>query len=216
MAEQRKLFGRVISVSEAAIGDFLDVAEIAGATVLNLTDATAFDEDGGTAIIDDGTNSETITYTSVDLDAETITISPGLVNGYDADTPVSVSPTVNKRYANVSIVGAEDDTIVALVPSQIAAYLPLGTRSDDEQERVTLQYEKESNNWITTDIYVDDLTDAAISLSLYQLDDVDPNIDTGAINGQVLTWDDANGEWVASTPSSGGGDIAEDYFLGGV
>lgn len=199
-----KLFGRVVSVSEAALGDFLDANAAAAATTLFLTDATAFDEDGGTALLDDGTNSETVTYTDVDMDLETITISPGLVNPYLADTPVTISPTVNKRYANTSIVGAEDDTIVALVPSQVAPYLPLGTRTDDSQERVTLQFEVESGNWVVTDVYVDDIEDAAISLSLYQLDDVDPDVDDNAANGDVLTWDETNGEWIASAPTASG------------
>lgn len=162
-----RFFGKVVSSSEKALGDFLLAAATALDEVLYLDDASEFLEEGGEVTVgpdEDGVK-EVIAYTSVDYELDTLTLDTGLANSYAVDTPVSAYPAVQRHYAQVSALGAEDDTIIALVPSHIARYIELGTRTDEDRETVTCEYEEETANWIVRDLYVNDSDIDVIYLS---------------------------------------------------
>lgn len=55
---------------------------------------------------------------------------------------------------------------------------------------------------------------AAPAVGAFALDDLTDVNAAAPANGDVLTWDNANSEWVASAPAGGGGDIETDGFLG--
>jgi hypothetical protein len=155
-----RVSGRVISVSEAPAGDALAADVSASDTTLPLNDVTYFDPDGGTLVIDDDVNSEILDYLSVDLDADTIELSAGLANAYEADTSVTLYPEVPLRYASVSPTGAEDDTLTVAVPSQVAVVLVLGSREDNEREQCVIEQDPETGSWTMRDVFVIDLAAA--------------------------------------------------------
>lgn len=213
-----RVFGNVISVVERKEGDFLSQAASTSDTTLYLDDATPFDEDGGQARVNDPdeATTELVTYTAADHELNTLTLDPALVNDYAVDTPVYVYPSIKVRVAYVDADSAEDDTVPAIVPSQIGWLLPLGTRDDTAQERVTLEYEPEGTRWVVRDIYIK-IGDGTVLTVYYNEhsrihrilseDDHEDVVDSTPTDQDVLTWDDYLQAWIAQAPPSGGSTV---------
>lgn len=213
-------FGRVLGVTERPAGGYLIVAAVATDIVLELDDVTQFGEDPGSALLrDEDGNEETVAVISVDPEAETLTLDTGLADGFPIGTAVLCSPEIVTRYAEVTIPAAEDDTIWALVPSQVARYLSVGTRADEDQERVTLEFEAETDNWVIHDVYVDDPEDNPIEIFYTDIADpptipevLDDLLDVDAPapeDGDVLVFVEESpggGVWMALPPVGGDGD----------
>jgi hypothetical protein len=148
-----RISGRVMSVTEDLAGSTLVGSISAGATTLPLVDATFFVAEGGQALVGDDTTNEVVTYDSVDLDADEIHLTAGLVNGYDDDDPVVLWPLLRMRYAQVQPTGSQDDTLQTAVPSQCWDVLPVGTREDAAREQVVLEADAETAAFVVRDVY---------------------------------------------------------------
>lgn len=197
-----RLFGRVLGVRERPAGGYLATAAVATDTVLELDDVDQFGEEPGQALLrDDDGNEETVDIASVDPEAETLTLEDGLASGFPEGTAVLAFPEIVTRYAEVSISGAEDDTVEALVPSQVARYLSLGTRPDEDRERVAIEYESETGNWIVHDVYVDDPEDNPVEVFWGDIADNPFDLD-GAIEGSIIRYDATSGLWIVSEEES--------------
>jgi hypothetical protein len=120
--------GHVVAVTSELDGDTLAADATASATVITLEDVSPFAETGGQAYIDDGTNNEIVEYSSVDPDADTMTIPLGLANGYAAETPVVTYPPTRIRTARVRLDDDDDAPLLARVPYSMIALLPVGIR----------------------------------------------------------------------------------------
>jgi hypothetical protein len=206
-----RVFGRVLSVTEFSAGDVLAVAATATDTTLFLDDVTDFGEEPGQAILvsEDGDSTEIVDVLEVDPETDTLIIDGGLASSWDVDTTIFVFPYITTRYAFVTSSGAEDDTIQAIVPTQIGRFLTLGSREDSDQERVTLEWEAESGSWVVRDIYTSDPDNDPVEVSLGDLLDVDP---AGALDGQTIKYDEDSGLWLPADDIASG-DIASGDLL---
>lgn len=150
-----RAFGRVLSVREREAGALLAQDQSASDTVLVLDDVSQFGEVTGDALIrDEDGNTEAIVITAFDAEADEITLASGLVSGWSEGDVVLVQPSIVTRYAMVAVDGAEDDAVEAIVPSQVAHLLSVGTRVDEAQERVTIEFERETSTWIVIHVWV--------------------------------------------------------------
>lgn len=177
LRQRNRFSGRVLSVRDELAGSTLVDAVGAGDTQLEVEDATYFEEEGGTLEISDDTAAETALYTEVDLDEDTITLATGLANSYTSDAKVVLYPYVSMRFAEVAVIGGEDNTVRAVVPAEIALVLPLGTREDTEQERVQILHDAETLSWIVAHVWtastVEDslVQQSGVRVIRYELDD---------------------------------------------
>lgn len=146
--------GTVLNVSAAPLGDVLAADAASGATTLYVTDTSDFDPaEGGFLSI----NGETIQYTAVDDDAETITLVSGISAGATADDAVYVWDVglaeIAKEYrALVAVPGAlgNDDALDVLVAQSLAPLLPEGLRDPGTGESVVL--EQQGTDWVIIDV----------------------------------------------------------------
>lgn len=142
--------GFVAAVTSKLDGDTLAVAATALDTVIYLEDASPFAEDGGSAFIDDGTNSEELVYLSVDLDTDSMTLDVGLTNSYAIETEVTVYPETRTRVAEVRLDDDDDDGLItARVPYSMIPFLPTGIR-DQGGESVVVELLRGS--WVIRDV----------------------------------------------------------------
>lgn len=214
---RRRFAGRVISVVDELAGSTLTDDVLAGATALAVEDATYFDENGGTLQITDEFASEVIAYTDVDYDSDIVTVA-GLVNSYEAEADVLIYPLVPMRFAEVAPTGAGENTIRAVVPSEVALVLPLGTREDDEQERVTIEFDPYVlayvviHAWTTTTDQDPLQTQTGRKVLHYTLEDPCTLPYCGqALTGLAIELEDVRGEF-AGAPV---GAVSVDVKLGG-
>lgn len=135
--------GVVESVAEVAMGD--ELVAVPTATTLTLGDAVDFNEDGGTALV--GDPGELVTYTSADLDADTLTLAAPLVGTYAVGDPVRVSPEAVERVATVRL-DADGEAVEARVPHALYDRIPEGVR--DVGERVSLSLD--GGEWVVADV----------------------------------------------------------------
>lgn len=150
-----RAFGRVLSVREREAGALLAEDAAASATTLVLDDITQFAEIVTAAQIrDDDGNTEDIVITAYDADEDTVTLETGLASSWTTGDVVAIVPAIITRIAHVAVDGAEDDAVEVLVPSQVAHLLKVGSRLDDEQERITVEFEEETGSWIVTHVWV--------------------------------------------------------------
>jgi hypothetical protein len=118
------MIGRVTAVKEVRLGGELASAAIATATSLDLISTVNFNGDGGQLEIGDEVWGYEVVGDSLELDGP-------LVDPYDAETPVYLSPATYERTAFVQAVDQEEE-VVARVPHALYALLPAGIREDDE------------------------------------------------------------------------------------
>lgn len=137
--------GVVTEASDQPLGDELLTDHAAGATILTVGDAGDFNENGGTLVLgldDAGAAQEVVTYTSADLDFDTIALSTPLAAAWSAETPVRPYPVTRGRRALVEL-DDEGGAVEARVPFSMVDRLPVGTRLASTAERVVLTMEGE-------------------------------------------------------------------------
>lgn len=153
-------FGRVLAVSREPRGDQLAVAAVVNDTVLFLEDASDFSEKGGKAQVTDPEGAtEEVRYQAVDLTADTITLTNGILNAYEEGSEVKPIPTRNSRVAYVQLDDPDSLPIRATVPFAMRQQLPLGIRGDELAEDETEIRAPENvivditaGNWVVRDI----------------------------------------------------------------
>lgn len=138
--------GQVLAVQQVDLGSALDGDHLAGATVLLIEDCADFDEvDGGPCYID-GTS---YTYSAVDDDASTITITPALAADTEDGTTVQLADPLTGAamtdwIASVTLDGEDPgDTLEATVRSSLVDRLAGGIRGITG-ERVVLEWDGDS------------------------------------------------------------------------
>lgn len=128
------------------LGDELEVAAPAGATVLQLGDTGDFSESGGTLFLGGSVRS----YDSSDDDAATITLSTPLTSSLPIDTDVYVYPFGYRKVATVEIEDNEEPD-EADVPQRLWDKIPDGVRPENQQEIVVLEMDA-SGDWVVREI----------------------------------------------------------------
>lgn len=126
-----------------------------GASLLALTDAGDFDEDGGQATVTDQVTgvSDLVTYTAADLDADTLTLSAPLGHAYTAGAQVLVYPYAVDRRALVQIED-QGEGVDCRVPHTMYERFPLGSRDEDAGEWVTIGLD--GAEWVVQDVLARD------------------------------------------------------------
>lgn len=212
--ERARIAGRVLEVTEQNAGATITEDVSASDTTLPLDDATYFLAEGGEALIFDDANSETVTYVSVDLDADTIELDSGLANAYEAEATVELVPALPLRYAEFAPTGAADDTLRVTVDTVRGLFLPVGTREDSEREQIVVGYDPETDVYVVEEVFSnaeaetfinEDITEE-LAFALPELTDVADTVDS-ADDGDVLTWDAYTGEWIALPGGVGGSSL---------
>lgn len=180
---------RVVTIVDRLPGSTLAVDAGAGAGALTLDDLYDFSEDGGTATIGDGVNSEPVTYTAIDDDTGILTLSGVTTNAFGAgDTFVQASAGIEKS-AYLIRDDVDDEQVVARVPHRWYDVLPEGIRDPGEGEAVTARFD--GVDWLIEDI-------------LGQTPSVDGSaIDPGSLPPPTLT--DGNPPASSPTPVVSGG-----------
>ena len=126
-------YGTITAVEAANLGSELVADAVVGATVLAVDYVGDFDEDGGSLLL----NGATLSYSTVDVDANTITLSVGIAAAASVGDPVQVveagSPAV-EWLAHVALAEGEgdgggdtSDTVAAVIPTALVGYFPEGT-----------------------------------------------------------------------------------------
>lgn len=136
-------YARVAEVSRVPLGGQLAVAALAGATLLQLVDASDFSEDGGWVDVE-GTDYE---YLAVDQDLDTMTLASPLLTDAAEDALLKVwdpvaGATVSELLAQLRLDGDNfnDDPLLAEVDGPVAAQLPEGPRDDADSELVEFEH----------------------------------------------------------------------------
>lgn len=137
--------GIVVEVREVVAGDELAADVLAGATSLSLGDAVDFNEDGGLLLL----GSEVLTYTSADLETDTVTLAVGPVAGHSAGDPVQPYPTIRERLAVVDL-GDDGDAVSCRVPHSLYDRLPEGIRDELDPEAVSVVLD--GSEWVVSDV----------------------------------------------------------------
>lgn len=141
-----KIDGRVLSVHHHKDGSAVTQAYSAGATTLDVEDATDFHEEGGTLVLPDGSKP---TYDSADMDDDTITLTSGLTIDLEDEDYIRTFPVRNQRWAMVEVYGYEDPLRVR-IRHQHWSWLKLGAREEGKQEPVTIVFD--GDDWVIWDI----------------------------------------------------------------
>lgn len=204
-----KVFGKILSVREELAGSYLVGDVSAGATTIVVDDVSQFAELLGPIQFEneDGVV-ELAEISAIDAEIDQLTLLDPVASSWLDGDMVHIYPLLETRYAWVAANGAPDDTIKALLPTNVGAFLRLGTRHEYEYERVTIEWEQESSTWVVHDVYVDQ----GVTLELDDLADVDTTT-TAPTDGDTIVWDDSSGLWVPGTGAGGGGgtiDLEED------
>lgn len=148
-----ELDGRVVEVSIIPLGSPLESDHASGATVLTLTSVADFNDEGGTAEVIDPTDDAAVlavTYTELDDEDNTLTLSAGIGEDFPADTFLKVTPETVEKWAAVSLDG-EDDTVSVRVPHSLYALLEEGVREKADREAVTIRLKKDGS-WKITEL----------------------------------------------------------------
>jgi hypothetical protein len=156
------LHGTVLAVTRELAGDALAAAATATDEVLYLDDVSEFDEDGGQATVTDAEDdsiTETVTYSAVDSDGESVTLVDPLVNSYTVGSLVLLYPEQRDRYAYVQPDDPDLLPVQARVPHALKATVPLGQRADEPEtgdtdntpgEEVIVELQRDE--WVVTDV----------------------------------------------------------------
>lgn len=142
----QRLNGRILAVQTDTDGSTAAADAAVSDTVLYVNDASDFHEGGGQLKLDDG---KLITYSSADMDADSISLVAPLAIEVLEGAFVSTFPVVKTRWASCEIFGY-DDPLNVLVPLHYWAWLRGGAREESKQERVTVIYD--GNDWIVFNV----------------------------------------------------------------
>ena len=142
--------GRIVEVSVAPLGDTLAADHAAGATVLTLGSVLDFNEDGGALSYvspADDTTLVVLGYSSVDPDADTISLTNVLPAALPEDTFISVDPFGADKVALVALDDG-DGSITARVPNALFDRIPEGVRTPSTQEAVEVDRDSGGEHYI--------------------------------------------------------------------
>lgn len=150
-----KFPARVESVFIYNYGAEVSADTAAGATVIPASFPSDFDEDGGsltrTPIDATVTDSTVYAYKSVDIDAETITLSAATTVAFAAGDMLYVDPSVNEARALVRLSDSEDEAAVECrIEHALRSLLAEGTRDPGTGESVLV--ELVGHEWVVTDV----------------------------------------------------------------
>lgn len=129
-----EVHGTLVALSQDLIGDSLVASALSGATTLSLHDVSDFDEDGGQVSV----NGVTYVYTSVDMDADTMTLATGLTGSAAVDDLVTMVDPDTGAFASVYSAQvlvdgqADGDALAADVDHALAPLLTPGLRLSGE------------------------------------------------------------------------------------
>lgn len=135
LAPGASLYGKVVNVETRNLGEPTQAAAAIGATVLYVADAATFDESGGQVLVD-GT---LLTYTSTDVDLNTITLAAPLAVAVADQATVEVYPATPVSTALVDLGEEGGDSVPATVPHYLVGALTDGTRDAADAETVTIE-----------------------------------------------------------------------------
>lgn len=134
--------GRVVNVYTRDTGGEVQNDAAAGATVIYMVNAYAFNETGGSFVIEDTTTP--IAYASADPDADTITLTAPLAAGISAETTLLVWPLGQEKVAQVEL-DDNDEGPLCLVPFAMSDKFDVGIRDPSDQESVLIT--DQSGRW---------------------------------------------------------------------
>lgn len=145
--------GQIVAVSQAAIGSILATDAAIGDTAITVDDSADFDEAGGTL----GINGVPAAYTTIDPDADAITLAAALTAAAATGDQVTVWDTTRNTgctelTAQVAVEGDDDndDPIMAIVSHALADRIPEGIRDAGAGESVQLTLD--GGVWYVTEI----------------------------------------------------------------
>lgn len=146
------LQGRVAAVVDRLPGASLIVDAGVGAGELELDNVYDFNELGGTGTISDGVNSEPITYTALDDDLATLTLSGVLTNSYLADDATFVTAYSGGLEKSALVIrdDVDDEQILVRIPHRWYDVMPEGVRDPGEGEAITARFD--GVDWLLEDI----------------------------------------------------------------
>lgn len=131
--------GTLTTLTERTMGDAFDTAASSGAQTLSLYDVSDFDEDGGSVLI----GGSVYLYDTVDMDADTIHLTTGLLGAAAVDDTVELwDPdnlvVVSERVALVTVDDQEDgDGITADVDYSLSPLLAQSTLTAGQSVSLT-------------------------------------------------------------------------------
>lgn len=156
--------GRVIAVTERALGSALASAHAAGVTTLTLLDTLDFpepptDENLQARIVsEDRTVTEVIDYRAVDDDAATLTLafSTSTALAHAEEAAVEVWPRAVERVAQVHLDDSEEeaDVVTIRVPHTLRDKLVEGVR--DAYERESVELVEQGDQLVLADAYAEE------------------------------------------------------------
>ncbi|MEU3599898.1 hypothetical protein ABZ714_14400 [Streptomyces sp. NPDC006798] len=138
--------GYVHDVRLVALGGFLEGDHLAGVSTLQLMDASDFNAEGGSFIL----NGVTIVYTAADADIDTVTLSAPLASDALNGDRLEVYPQSVEKQA-VVVVDGFDEAITAIVPHSLHDRLADGIREDFNRESVTVSLQ--NNIWFVENVF---------------------------------------------------------------
>ena len=127
--------GKVLSVETRNLSEPAVAAAAVAATTLYVADASTFDENGGFVLI----GADTVAYTSIDVDLNTLTLAAGLVTAVADQALIEAYPPAPIKTALIDIGEEGGDAVSATVPHALLDKFPDGTRDDATAESVTLE-----------------------------------------------------------------------------
>jgi hypothetical protein len=138
--------GRIVAVQQETLGSELSANTSIGATTLPVVDTTDFHEDGGQVTL----GAETLTYTAVDDDALTLTLSGTAAAVHTAADRVDVYPPAAVTWAYVQVGDEDDDPVIAEMPHALLPLVTTGVKDVDEYQSAIL--EERGGHWTVKDI----------------------------------------------------------------
>lgn len=134
--------GQVLEVSIVPAGDELDVAHVAGATTLQLTDVSEFDSEGGGSLrvdsIDGVADPVDYDYDTVDTTLNTVHILTGLVADAEEGRKVFTLPLSEEKWAMTEMQD-DGDTKLVRVAHYLQDRMTDGIREPEDQETVVVE-----------------------------------------------------------------------------
>lgn len=126
--------GKVLSVETRNLAEPATADAVIAATTLYVSDASTFDEQGGLILV----NGETLSYSTTDTDANTLTLTAPLVTAIAEQDAIEVYPAAPVKTALVDLGAEGGDSVPVTVPHSLLDRLPDGTRDDSNSESVTV------------------------------------------------------------------------------
>ena len=114
------IFGKVLSVETRNLAEPAVADAAIGATTLYVSDAATFDENGGFITV----GADTLIYTAIDVDANTLTLATGLAVAVADQDPITVHPPTPVKTALVDIGEEGGDAVLVTVEADT---LPIST-----------------------------------------------------------------------------------------